>query len=323
MVEYEVSNRPIEYWISRSTDPFTDENSRKQNVQKLCERVNCEAVDQLVRKCGEKVHNRVGKFRFLNQIVKLVTPKYLGARTSPEVKELSIKLLYSWQKSMRHVEKFKEVYDSLKEHKLIAADPVIPEDEILVVQCEEIFTIVVNDVQTLAVLRIQCLSIRRRDVGDQGYHRVAPPKLATFEDEEKARLLKELLNSSNPDDLQAANRLIQTLVKTEQQKLEEQHKRADDLQCVRQLCKRLEDALIEKTAENLGITPDIVYTDAKMKALAEELLAVRPQLFRFASDATENDEEALVEILTVNDQVNQLLQKYRNYSQSARLRQQR
>uniref|UniRef100_A0A0K0D8L4 VHS domain-containing protein n=1 Tax=Angiostrongylus cantonensis TaxID=6313 RepID=A0A0K0D8L4_ANGCA len=44
-----------------------------------------QAVDQLVRRCGSKVHNRVGKFRFLNQLVKLITPKYLGAQTSPEV----------------------------------------------------------------------------------------------------------------------------------------------------------------------------------------------------------------------------------------------
>ncbi|KAK6057128.1 VHS domain protein [Cooperia oncophora] len=113
MVEQNATERPIEYWISRSTDPFIDAETRKQYVQKLCDRVNYEAdgalvatgilghkivspdqdealyslqaVDQLVRKCGEKVHNRVGKFRFLNQIVKLITPKYLGAQTSPEV----------------------------------------------------------------------------------------------------------------------------------------------------------------------------------------------------------------------------------------------
>ncbi|XGW32484.1 hypothetical protein V3C99_017213 [Haemonchus contortus] len=312
MVEQNETERPIEYWISRSTDPFIDAETRKQYVQKLCDRVNYEAdgamvatgilghkivspdqdealyslqaVDQLVRKCGEKVHNRVGKFRFLNQIVKLITPKYLGAQTSPEVKELSIKLLYSWQRSMRHVEKFKEVYDSLREHNLITADPVIPEDEIMVVQ-------------------------------------LTTPKLAVFEDEEKARLLKELLNSTNPEDLQAANRLIQTLVKSEDQKIERRHKRADELDHARQLCKRLEEAMMEKTAECLGITPDIIYTEAKMKTLADELMTVRPHLFRFASDATENDEEALAEILAVNDQVNQLIQKYRNFSQTGRLRQ--
>ncbi|KAK6766342.1 hypothetical protein RB195_025943 [Necator americanus] len=312
MVDHNAGEKPIEYWISRSTDPFIDEETRKQNVQKLCDRVNYEAdgamvatgilahkivspdqdealyslqaVDQLVRKCGEKVHNRVGKFRFLNQLVKLITPKYLGAQTSPEVKELAIKLLYSWQKSMRHVEKFKEVYDSLREHHLITADPIIPEEEIMIVQSN-------------------------------------PPKLAVFEDEEKARLLKELLKSTNPDDLQAANRLIQTLVKSEDQKIERRHKRADELEQVRQLCKRLEDAMMEKTAEELGITPDIIYTEAKMKTLADELMAVRPHLFRFASDATENDEEALAEILAVNDQVNQLIQKYRNFSQTGRVRQ--
>ncbi|PIO76384.1 hypothetical protein TELCIR_01534 [Teladorsagia circumcincta] len=49
-------------------------------------------------------------------------------------------------------------------------------------------------------------------------------------------------------------------------------------------------------------------------------MTVRPHLFRFASDATENDEDALAEILAVNDQVNQLIQKYRNFSQTGRLR---
>ncbi|KAK5979360.1 GAT domain-containing protein [Trichostrongylus colubriformis] len=78
--------------------------------------------------------------------------------------------------------------------------------------------------------------------------------------------------------------------------------------------------MMEKTAECLGITPDVIYTEAKMKTLADELMTVRPHLFRFASDATENDEDALAEILAVNDQVNQLIQKYRNFSQTGRLR---
>ncbi|KIH52608.1 hypothetical protein ANCDUO_17289 [Ancylostoma duodenale] len=94
-----------------------------------------------------------------------------------------------------------------------------------------------------------------------------PPKLAVFEDEEKSRLLKELLKSTNPDDLQAANRLIQTLVKSEDQKMERRHKRADELEQARQLCKRLEEAMMEKTAEELGITPDVIYSEAKMKVL--------------------------------------------------------
>ena len=46
---------------------------------------------------------------------------------------------------------------------------------------------------------------------------VAPPpprpKNSIFEDEERSRLLQKLLQSKNPDDLQAANRLIKTMVK--------------------------------------------------------------------------------------------------------------
>lgn len=45
--------------------------------------------------------------------------------------------------------------------------------------------------------------------------RITPPcRLATFEDEEKANLLSQLLKSNNPEDLQAANRLIKSMVRS-------------------------------------------------------------------------------------------------------------
>lgn len=39
------------------------------------------------------------------------------------------------------------------------------------------------------------------------------PRSSIFEDDERSRLLQKLLQSKNPDDLQAANRLIKTMVK--------------------------------------------------------------------------------------------------------------
>ena len=160
---------------------------------------NFQAIDQMVRHCGVKVHTRVGKFRFLNQLVRLLTPKYLGKGTSPDVKHQATVLLYTWQRSMGHMEKFKEVsllqangvcesyfssfewilqvYENLREHGLITEDPEIEEEKVLNIQ-------------------------------------PPPPKLAVFEDEEKSRLLKELLQSTNPEDLQTANRLIKSLVRS-------------------------------------------------------------------------------------------------------------
>lgn len=39
------------------------------------------------------------------------------------------------------------------------------------------------------------------------------PKKSIFEDGEQSRILQKLLQSKNPDDLQAANRLIKAMVK--------------------------------------------------------------------------------------------------------------
>lgn len=43
-------------------------------------------TDRCMRKCGPDFHAEVGKFRFLNEMIKLVSPKYLADRTASEVK---------------------------------------------------------------------------------------------------------------------------------------------------------------------------------------------------------------------------------------------
>lgn len=43
-------------------------------------------TDRCMRKCGADFHAEVGKFRFLNEMIKLVSPKYLADRTAPEVR---------------------------------------------------------------------------------------------------------------------------------------------------------------------------------------------------------------------------------------------
>lgn len=51
-------------------------------------------VDRCMRRCDANFHAEVGKFRFLNEMIKLVSPKYYADRTAPEVKtRVSIKFL--------------------------------------------------------------------------------------------------------------------------------------------------------------------------------------------------------------------------------------
>lgn len=43
-------------------------------------------LDRCMRRCDANFHAEVGKFRFLNEMIKLVSPKYFADRTSPEVR---------------------------------------------------------------------------------------------------------------------------------------------------------------------------------------------------------------------------------------------
>ena len=55
-------------------------------------------------------------------------------------------------------------------------------------------------------------SISMNNVQEEGL-KVLKAKNTIFDDEEKSKLLQKLLQSKNPDDLQAANRLIKTMVR--------------------------------------------------------------------------------------------------------------
>lgn len=43
-------------------------------------------IDRCMRRGDASFHAEVGKFRFLNEMIKLVSPKYLADRTAPEVR---------------------------------------------------------------------------------------------------------------------------------------------------------------------------------------------------------------------------------------------
>ena len=44
-------------------------------------------LEASARSCGTEFHAEVGKFKFLNEMIKLVSPKYLGPRTPEHVKK--------------------------------------------------------------------------------------------------------------------------------------------------------------------------------------------------------------------------------------------
>uniref|UniRef100_A0A8B9CJN3 Golgi associated, gamma adaptin ear containing, ARF binding protein 3 n=1 Tax=Anser brachyrhynchus TaxID=132585 RepID=A0A8B9CJN3_9AVES len=89
-------------------------------------------LEACMKNCGRRFHNEVGKFRFLNELIKVVSPKYLGDRVSEKVKTKVIELLYSWTVALPEESKIKDAYYMLKRQGIVMFDPVIPVDKTLI-----------------------------------------------------------------------------------------------------------------------------------------------------------------------------------------------
>ncbi|KAL4240768.1 gamma adaptin ear containing [Mactra antiquata] len=229
-------------------------------------------LEECVKNCGKRLHQEIGKFRFLNEMIKVVSPKYLGNKTTEKVKKKCIELIYCWQKGLPHEPKIKEAYIMLKQQGIVKEDPVYMD-------------------KVSADLPKPAPEEERR---------------ATFEDEEKAKTLAKLLKSKNPEDLQAANRLIKNMVKQDSERMEKVSRRINELETIHANAKLLNEMVSHYNPQTT--------TDADremMKELYESLEKLRPKLFRLASDTEESDTDGLNTILKANDEVSLTMSKYK------------
>ncbi|XP_027695064.1 ADP-ribosylation factor-binding protein GGA2 [Vombatus ursinus] len=276
----------LELWLNKATDPSMPEENWSC-IQCFCDRVNTEpngpshapwllahkiqspqerealhaltVLEVCMNYCGEKFHGEVAKFRFLNELIKVLSPKYLGSWTTDKVKSRIIEIMFSWTVWFPEDIKIRDAYHMLKKQGIIKQDPKLPVDKILPPPSPR-------------------------------------PKSSIFDaDEEKSKLLTRLLKSNHPEDLQAANRLIKTLIKEEQEKSEKVSKRISTVQEVHSNVKLMKEMLSNCQG------PKLEQLDLKsLQGLYEKCEKLRPTLFRLASD-TVDDDEALAEILQAND----------------------
>ncbi|KAI6239173.1 ADP-ribosylation factor-binding protein GGA1 [Aphelenchoides fujianensis] len=292
----------LEFLVARATDHFSsrDAEQRQAYVEKICERLETdfdgpyvvlrllshrmlspdqvealnalEALDAVVRRGGLRVANECGKFKFLNQFIRLLSPKHQGLQTSERVREKVICLLFCWKSSWPQSDKLERVYNLLKEQGIVEADPVS---------------------------QIPKLSIRDNK-------RVVRSSRSSAEDEERARLLTRLLHSKRPEDLQAANRMIKALVKMEDRKQEQEQKLRETIDISRTKRALLHDLLIAHEEEPQFSDRPL------MQELFDYLLDVRPTLFHYAAEAADRQDEVLGEILALNDTLNSTIQRYKD-----------
>lgn len=101
-------------------------------------------LEMCMKSCGKRFHSEVGKFRFLNELIKVVSPKvkpprgsrvfllyaswcmcdarrccppppqYLGSRSPEPVKKKVLELIYSWTLALPDETKITDAYQMLK-----------------------------------------------------------------------------------------------------------------------------------------------------------------------------------------------------------------
>ncbi|XP_053325704.1 ADP-ribosylation factor-binding protein GGA1 [Spea bombifrons] len=285
----------LEARINRATNPLNKEQDW-EDVQAFCDQLNRElegpqlatrllahkiqspqeweamqaltVLEACMKNCGKRFHSEVGKFRFLNELIKVVSPKYLGTRSPEKVKLKILELLYSWTLGLPDEVKISEAYQMLKKQGILKEDPKLPTDAMIPPPPPR-------------------------------------PKNAIFDDDDKSKMLARLLKSSHPEDLRAANKLIKEMVQEDQKRMEKISKRVNAIEEVNNNVKLLSDMLSTyKSGQTSEGSEDL------MKELYQRCEKMRPTLFRLASDTEDND-EALAEILQANDSLTQVINTYR------------
>ncbi|XP_047468352.1 ADP-ribosylation factor-binding protein GGA2-like [Penaeus chinensis] len=209
----------LETLIQKSTNPLNCEDD-PNSIQAVCQAVSSEAggvqtavrliahkiqspqereslqalavLQACVNNCGPSFHAEIGKFRFLNEMIKLVSPKYLGNHTHASVKAKVVELLFTWTIDLKSEPKILEAYNMLKKQGVVKEDPPY--------------------------------------MGAPTAPEPRPRTNAVFEDEEKSRLLHRLLQSKNPEDLHKANALIKSMVKEDERRMERTSRRVVEVE---------------------------------------------------------------------------------------------
>ncbi|XP_066253218.1 ADP-ribosylation factor-binding protein GGA1 isoform X2 [Euwallacea similis] len=227
-------------------------------------------LDSCMSKCGVNFQNEVGKFRFLNEMIKLVSPKYLGSRTPLSVKQRVLQLLYLWTLDYPKEVKIKEAFDMLRKQGVIREipNPNIPEEAL-------------------------------------GYESKKRIGNSIFHDEEKSNILRKLLQSKDPEDIQAANWLIKSMVKEDEKLADLKSKTLTELESVQNNMKLLNEMIGsfregDTTKNELDL----------MGELHDNLVRFKPNLKSMASSDESWPVDILESLLKTMDEVSECLNKY-------------
>lgn len=245
-------------------------------VPKLQSRNEWEATQtlSLLENCmeyaGPNFQAEVGKFKFLNELIKLVSVKHRGNQTPYSVKSRITQMLYSWSVKYPSEFKIREACEMLKKQG-VTMDDVLP------------------------------INI----VGSSTGNLKSEPKVLS-ENEKKEKLLQKLLQSAKPHDLRAANLLIQTMVKEEEDKeVLDDLKNTLDLKLITNNVKLLSEMLSTYSSNSSQEETEII------TQLYESCIQMKESLTDMIMTHSKSS-HVYAELFSLNDYLNDTVSHYRD-----------
>ncbi|XP_001859412.2 ADP-ribosylation factor-binding protein GGA1 isoform X3 [Culex quinquefasciatus] len=179
-----------------------------------------EALEECMETCGREFRSEINKFRFLNELIKLVSKKFDGDRTPREVSERILNILLTWTTKYDNCAKIQEAYKLLKTQGIE------------------------HHPQQNVVLKTAPKAATDANRGSL--------------DEKEFAKLRQLINSSKQEDRDKANLLIQNFYRDDERRTQMKHRRLAEVQKAAENTKLLDDMLSqyrqgETTEDELAI----------------------------------------------------------------------
>ncbi|CAO1420999.1 unnamed protein product [Diamesa serratosioi] len=148
---------------------------------------------EALEECMDSLHGtpfqlEINKFKFLNELIRLVSKKFLGDKTPKEIQDRILDILFTWSDKYPELTKIKEAYTMLR------TQGVVHEPQKNVIKSS-------SKKQTDSQLKLM-----------------------------ESEKFKKLLYSKNVKDIEAANLMIQNMVRDNDRKIQMQNRRLIDLQ---------------------------------------------------------------------------------------------
>ncbi|EDX02860.1 ADP-ribosylation factor-binding protein GGA2 [Drosophila yakuba] len=159
-------------------------------------------LEECMTQCGDDFQDEASKFRFLNELIRLVSKKYKGAETPHEVKQRIMECLLLWTTEFPQRQKIRDAYDMLRkegdiEHSVTEA-AVAKRESVLGTIDEAMFAKLIKSNNPENFKRANLLLQYRMAQEARRNDLLAQHRLVLCEVQETMQLLNQMLDTYDP-----------------------------------------------------------------------------------------------------------------------------